>query len=44
VSGIVGSVLKRKGSEVWFVTQDQPVYGAIERMTDKGVGALFVSP
>jgi CBS domain-containing protein len=42
MSGTVGSVLKRKGSEVWFVTPDQTVYEAIDRMADKAVGALLV--
>jgi CBS domain-containing protein len=42
VTGIVRSVLKRKGNEVWFVAPDQTVYEAIERMADKGVGALLV--
>jgi CBS domain-containing protein len=42
MSGTVGSVLKRKGSEVWFVTPDQTVYEGIESMADKAVGALLV--
>src|SRR6267378_7843139 len=42
VSGTVRSILKHKGSEVWFVTPDQTVYEAIERMADKAVGALIV--
>ena len=42
LSGTVGSVLKRKGTDVWFVAPDQTVYEAIERMANKGVGALLV--
>jgi CBS domain-containing protein len=42
LSGTVGSVLKRKGREAWSVTPDQTVYEAIERMSEKAVGALLV--
>jgi CBS domain-containing protein len=42
ISGAVGTILKRKGGEIWSVRPDQTVYEAIEMMADKGVGALLV--
>jgi CBS domain-containing protein len=38
----VGSILKRKGGEIWSVAPQQSVFEAIEMMADKGVGALLV--
>ncbi len=42
LSDRIGSVLKRKSSEIWSVTPEQTVYEAIERMAETGVGALLV--
>src|SRR2546426_7623561 len=38
----INSILKHKGGEIWSVCPDQSVYEAIEKMADKGVGALLV--
>jgi CBS domain-containing protein len=42
MSGAVGSVLRRKGNEIWFANPEQSVYTAIETMADRSVGALLV--
>ena len=39
---MIGSILKQKEGEIWCITPDQSVYEAIEKMADKGVGALLV--
>jgi CBS domain-containing protein len=38
----IGSVLSRKGSQLWSVAPTATVYEAIEKMSEKGVGALLV--
>ena len=38
----IASVLTQKGAVVWFLPPGASVYEAIEKMADKGVGALLV--
>ena len=38
----VRSVLKQKGQDIWSVSPEAWVYGAVEMMADKHVGALLV--
>jgi CBS domain-containing protein len=38
----IDSLLKLKGRQVWSVAPTATVYEAIEKMSDKGVGALLV--
>src|SRR6516164_6771842 len=42
VNGTVGSILGRKGREIWCVAPDATVYDAIWLMAAKNVGALLV--
>lgn len=38
----VGSILDRKGHQLWFIDADATVYEAIAMMADKNIGALPV--
>jgi CBS domain-containing protein len=38
----VGTLLRAKGSDVWFVTPDTLVYEALQLMADKHIGAVPV--
>jgi CBS domain-containing protein len=42
ISGTISSVLKSKGTDVWSVAPGQTVYEAVERVANKGLGALLV--
>jgi CBS domain-containing protein len=38
----IASVIGRKGGQVWSLSPEASVYDAIERMAERGVGALLV--
>lgn len=38
----VSFILRKKGSDIWFVPSDATVYSAMQMMADKDVGALLV--
>jgi CBS domain-containing protein len=42
IAGTLGIILARKGSAVWSISPDATVFGAIQLMADKNVGALPV--
>jgi CBS domain-containing protein len=42
VNGTVGSILGRKGREIWSVAPDATAYDAIALMASKSVGAVLV--
>lgn len=42
ITGTVQAILERKGGQYYFIAPEQSVYEAIEKMADKGIGALLV--
>lgn len=42
VSGTVGAILNDKGGDIWSVSPETTVYDAIQRMSDKNIGAVLV--
>ncbi len=42
IPGTVGSLMRRKGGEVWSLAPSATVYDAVAMMADKRVGALLV--
>ncbi len=38
----VNQVLREKGTDVWTVTPDTPIYEALELMAEKNIGAVLV--
>lgn len=42
IHGIVGDILKTKGTDVWTATPEQTVYEAVRLMGEKNIGALVV--
>lgn len=42
LSGTIRSILEQKGNQFWFVSPEETVFEAIEKMAEKGIGALLV--
>jgi len=38
----IGTVLAQKGTDVWSIAPDAMVFQAVEKMAEKGIGALLV--